>query len=461
MTLITSISGIRGTIGGIAGNAFTPYDIVKYTLAYGEWIKGKGEPAKIVLGRDARPSGSMVKNIVSSTLCSIGIDVIDIDYATTPTVEMAVTGAKASGGIIITASHNPENWNALKLLNAKGQFLSPKEAEEVFNRQSPEKTNFSQVDKIGKLLSSDEWLEYHLDKIIGLSLVDREAIQSSGLRIVADVVNSVGAISIPPLLDQLGIRDYEIMNKEMHGKFAHNPEPLPANLIELSKAVQEGKYDLGIAVDPDVDRLCFVCEDGSFFGEEYTLVAVADYWLSHMPGNTVSNLSSSRALSDITKKYGGKYFASAVGEINVVEEMIRHKAVIGGEGNGGVIIPDLHYGRDALAGIALFLSFLAKEKVKTSELRRRYPDYHISKNKIDLPAGISIDDVLQRYAQLHPNTNVSTLDGVKVDLEDGWIHLRKSNTEPIIRIYAEMIGRESADNLAKSAINELQKIINK
>jgi len=461
MPLITSISGIRGTIGGKPGVSLSPYDIVKYTLAYGEWVKKNSSHNKVIVGRDGRASGLMIKNLVSSTLNSIGVDVVDIDYATTPTVEMAVIGSGAGGGIIITASHNPENWNALKLLNKKGQFLNPEQAEEIFKQSNNSPSHsFSPEDKIGKVISSDQWLDYHLDKILELSLVDVDAIHSANLKIVADVVNSVGSISVPSLLQRLGLTNFEIINGEMNGKFAHNPEPLPGNLTELSETVVKGKFDLGIAVDPDVDRLCFVCEDGSFFGEEYTLVAIADYWLSQEPGNTVSNLSSSRALADVTNKWHGTYFASAVGEINVVEEMIARKAVIGGEGNGGVIIPRLHYGRDALAGIAIFLSFIAKEKKKVSAIRGSYPNYFISKNKIDLDPTLNINKVLEGFTALHKNEKVNTIDGVKVDFENGWIHLRKSNTEPIIRIYAEAEGQEKAEELANTAILELKNIIN-
>lgn len=459
VALISSISGIRGTIGGKPGEGLSPVDVVNFTSAYGTWIN-KTEQNKIVtLGRDARPSGLMVKNLVSSTLTSMGISVIDLDFATTPTVEMAVTGSNAGGGIIITASHNPENWNALKLLNSKGQFLSPAEAAEIFSIAESGNFEYSQVNQLGSISRSEEWLNYHITKILELKLVSPEKIKASAPRIIVDVVNSVGSIAVPALLQRLGITEFKILNGEMNGHFTHNPEPLPENLGELSSEVVKGNFDLGIAVDPDVDRLSFVCEDGTFFGEEYTLVSIADYWLSHYPGNTVSNLSSSRALRDITLKHGGKYSAAAVGEINVVEEMLKTNAVVGGEGNGGVIIPDLHYGRDALAGIALFLSQMAASGKKVSEIRSQYPDYFISKNKILLDPSIDVDEVLSQFHILHKNEDINTLDGIKVDFADYWIHLRRSNTEPIIRIYSEAKSAETARNLAATTIDQIENII--
>lgn len=455
MTLITSISGIRGTIG----DGLTPPEIVKYTTAYGSWIGNAGGKPKVIVGRDGRTSGEIVKNLVISTLLSMGIDIEDLDYATTPTVEMAVKGSGASGGIIITASHNPENWNALKLLNKHGEFLNESEANQLFEIAKGKLTGYAPVESLGTLMESNDWLSYHVDKILDLDLVSISAIENANYKVLVDVVNSVGAIAIPPLLEKLGVKHYSILNGSLDQGFAHNPEPLPDNLGELSTKVVEGNYDIGIAVDPDVDRLCFVCEDGSFFGEEYTLVSIADYWLSEKPGNTVSNLSSTRALADVTAKRGGNYYASAVGEINVVQEMKIKDATIGGEGNGGVIVPELHYGRDALAGIALFLSLMAKSGKKVSQIRAEYPEYHISKNKIELNESIDVDQLLLSFRELYKDEMVNDIDGVKVDFKDGWVHLRKSNTEPIIRIYTEAQSLDSSQKLAEEAISQIKKLI--
>ncbi len=465
MALIKSISGIRGTIGGSTGQNLTPLDIVKFTAAYGTWLqqnddkKAAKAARKVVVGRDGRMSGLMVKNIVNATLSALGIDVIDLDYSTTPTVEMAVTFLKADGGIILTASHNPKEWNALKLLNNKGEFISGEEGKFILELAEKEAFRFCDVDKLGKISTNDHMLDDHIAAILKNKLVDKKAIASAGFKVVLDAVNSTGAIAVPALLKALGVEDIVVINGEVTGQFAHNPEPLPEHLTALSREVVAQKASLGIAVDPDVDRLCFVCEDGSMFGEEYTLVAVADYVLSKQPGNTVSNMSSTRALKDITVKHGGEYFASAVGEVNVVNKMKEKEAVIGGEGNGGIIVPELHYGRDALIGIALFLSHLAKSKKSSKQLRNTYPDYFISKNKITLEKDIDVKSVFDKIKKKYKSHPVNTEDGLKIEFDNDWVHLRTSNTEPIIRIYAESNFETTADNIAMRLIKDIQEAI--
>jgi phosphomannomutase len=459
MTLIKSISGIRGTIGGLPGNALTPLDTVKFASAYSAWIKERNktcERLKVVIGRDARLSGDMVNRVVSGTLIASGVDVIDLGQATTPTVEMAVTGLRANGGIILTASHNPKQWNALKLLNEEGEFLSDADGKSLLAIAEKSEFNFAEVDGLGQVTYNDTYTDEHIRAVLSLPLVDIDAIYRANFRVVVDAVNSVGGIAIPRLLASLGVHVVEL-NCRPDGQFSHNPEPLPEHLTEIAKTVPEENADLGIVVDPDVDRLALVCEDGSFFGEEYTLVAVADYVLGKTAGNTVSNLSSSRALKDITEKHGGQYFSSAVGEVNVVAEMKRVNAVIGGEGNGGVIYPELHYGRDALVGAALFLSHLAQKRIKCSELRAQYPDYFVSKNKVTLTPETNIDKILQKIKDKYSSCRISDIDGVRVDFdkEKKWVHLRKSNTEPIIRIYAEAASEEEASALARQMMNEL------
>jgi phosphomannomutase len=462
VALIKSISGIRGTIGGKSGENLTPVDVVKFASAYGSWLKRKGGSAKVVIGRDARLSGEMVSSLVSSSLQGLGIDVIDLGLSTTPTVEMAVVWEKAGGGIILTASHNPVQWNALKLLNEKGEFISGKDGEEVLNIAESENFDFAQVTKLGHYQKKEGYLKKHIEEILKLPLVDAKAIHSRGFRVVVDAVNSTGGIAVPMLLSALGVTVKELYC-EPTGHFPHNPEPLPEHLTDISREVVKGKYDLGIVVDPDVDRLAMVCEDGSPFGEEYTLVAVADYVLNAGPkknGNTVSNLSSTRALQDVTEKAGGQYFASAVGEVNVVEMMKEKDAVIGGEGNGGIIYPDLHYGRDALVGIALFLTHLAKLNVTALRLKMRYPGYFISKNKIELTRDINVDKILDNIKKKYKNQPVNSIDGVRIEFDKEWVHLRKSNTEPIIRIYAESDLEAKADNLARKIMNDIKEIIN-
>ena len=462
MTLIKSISGIRGTIGGETGKNLTPVDIVKYTAAYGTWLlsvtslKSEKTTPKVIVGRDGRMSGLVVKNIVTATLSSLGIDVIDLDLSTTPTVEMAVKFLQAAGGIILTASHNPKEWNALKLLNHKGEFISGEDGSQIMQLAEKESFQFVEVDKMGKITQNNDMLQEHITAILKNKLVDKKAIAHAGFKIVIDVINSTGAIAVPALLKALGVNDIVVINEEINGQFAHNPEPLPAHLTELSRAVVSHKASLGIAVDPDVDRLCFVCEDGSMFGEEYTLVAVADYVLSHQPGNTVSNMSSTKALKDITQKHGGQYFPSAVGEVNVVKKMKENNAVIGGEGNGGIIVPDLHYGRDALIGIALFLSHLAKSKKTIKQLRNTFPDYFISKNKISLEKDIDVNAVFDKIKIKYKSYPVNTEDGLKIEFENDWVHLRTSNTESIIRIYAESNFETTADNIAMRLIKDIQ-----
>ena len=452
MSLIKSISGIRGTIGGPAGDTLNPLDIVKFTSAYATFIR-KSLPNgsnKIVVGRDARISGEMVKNVVCGTLLGMGYDVINIGLASTPTTELAVTMAGADGGIIITASHNPRHWNALKLLNNRGEFLTAADGAEVLATAEAEAFEYADVDHIGKY-TEENFDERHIEAVLNLKLVDREAIKKAGFKVVVDSINSVGGIILPKLLDRLGVT-YTFLNGEANGDFAHNPEPLEKNLTGIMDTLRGGGYDLGIVVDPDVDRLAFICEDGKMFGEEYTLVSVADYVLTHTPGSTVSNLSSTRALRDVTEKHGGTYSAAAVGEVNVTTKMREVGAVIGGEGNGGVIYPESHYGRDALVGIALFLSSLAQKGCKVSELRKTFPEYFIAKNRIDLTPDTDVDAILAKVKEMYnaqSDTQVNDIDGVKIDFADKWVHLRKSNTEPIIRVYSEAHTMDEADELGK------------
>ena len=459
MSLIKSISGIRGTIGGRAGEGLSGIDIVKFTSAYAEFIKRTHPGAKkIVVGRDARVSGPMVSHLVKGTLISMGMDVIDIGLATTPTTEIAVTGSEAAGGIIITASHNPKQWNALKLLNSKGEFLSDKEGKEIIAIAENDDYSYSEVDELGDEYKDDTWALRHIEMVKALKLVDCDAIAKADFTVAVDAVNSVGGIVIPKLLRAIGVRNIIELNCEATGKFAHNPEPIPQNLTDISNLMKEGKADVGFVVDPDVDRLAIVMENGEMFVEEYTLVAVADYVLRHTPGSTVSNLSSSRALADITSKHGCSYAASAVGEVNVVAKMKEIGAVIGGEGNGGVIYPELHYGRDALVGVALFLTLLAKEKKKVSDLKKDYPAYSIVKNRIDLTPEINVDNLLESVKKEFKGEKINDIDGVKIDFADGWVHLRKSNTEPIIRLYSEAQTAEKAEDLAKSVMDIIAKM---
>lgn len=451
MTLIKSISGIRGTIGGHTGDTLNPLDIVKFTTAYATFMKrnAKSGTGKIVVGRDARISGEMVKDIVCGTLMGMGYDVVNIGLATTPTTELAVSMLKADGGIIITASHNPRQWNALKLLNAQGEFLTKADGNEVLKIAEEEDFEYADVDHLGHYCEDNSFNQKHIDNVLALQLVDTEAIRNAHFKVCADTINSVGGIILPQLFDALGV-EYNILNGEANGDFAHNPEPLEKNLGDIMALTAKGGYDLGIVVDPDVDRLAFICENGKMFGEEYTLVSVADYVLSHTPGNTVSNLSSTRALRDVTEKHGGQYTASAVGEVNVTTMMKNTGAVIGGEGNGGVIYPESHYGRDALVGIALFLSNLAHKKCKVSELRATYPEYFIAKNRIDLTPDTDIDAILGKVKEMYANEKINDIDGVKIDFKDKWVHLRKSNTEPIIRVYSEAHTMKEADELGKT-----------
>lgn len=461
MALIKSISGIRGTIGGTTGDNLTPVDVVKFAAAYGTLLKRKHGAIKVVIGRDARLSGEMVSTLVTSTLQGLGIDVIDLGLSTTPTVEIAVPAEKASGGIILTASHNPIQWNALKLLNDKGEFISGKEGEEILEIAEKEEFDFAQVTKLGKYEKKEGYIQKHIDQILNLPLVDVDAVKNKGFRVVVDAVNSTGGIAVPLLLKALGVSVKELYC-EPTGHFPHNPEPLPEHLTDICREMKKGKYDLGIVVDPDVDRLAFVSEDGTPFGEEYTLVAVADYVLKagkKKNGNTVSNLSSTRALRDVTEINGGKYFAAAVGEVNVVTMMKEHHAVIGGEGNGGIIYPDLHFGRDALVGIALFLTHLAKSDMTVSRLRASYPNYIISKNKIELTPDLNVDNVLEAVKNKYKQQPINTIDGVKIEFDKEWVHLRKSNTEPIIRIYAESDLEAKADNLARKILSDIKEII--
>jgi phosphomannomutase len=460
VALIKSISGIRGTIGGRTANNLTPVDIVKFTAAYGSWLlqKNNNHP-KVVIGRDGRVSGTMVQHLVANTLIGLGIDVVDLGLSTTPTVELAVIWEKASGGIIITASHNQKEWNALKLLNNLGEFITAEDGAIVLEKAAKEDFSFASVDKLGVYSSNDHYLQKHIDSVISYPLVDIEAIGKKKYKAVVDVINSTGALVVPQLLKALGIEEVIVLNGEVNGKFAHNPEPLSENLVELSAAVRKHKADFGIAVDPDVDRLCFVCEDGSMFGEEYTLVAVADYVLTKRPGNTVSNMSSTKALKEITLKHGGEYFPSAVGEVNVVTRMKEVSAVIGGEGNGGIIVPDLHYGRDALIGIGLFLSSLAMHKNGIRSFRARYPDYFISKNKIELENGIDVSGIFEKIKSKYKKQPLNTEDGIKIEFDNDWVHLRPSNTEPIIRIYAESNFETTANNIALRLMQDIKEFI--
>lgn len=456
MSLVKSISGIRGTIGGRVGDGLNPVDIVRFTAAYAtqRQAANPGKPLTIVVGRDARISGQMVDLLVTGTLIGMGCNVVNIGMASTPTTELAVMGEQADGGIILTASHNPKQWNALKLLNEKGEFLNDIEGKEVLAIAEREDFTFAEVDVLGQVTHKD-YLPYHIDNVLSLSLVDREAIAKRHFTVAIDCVNSVGGLAIPAVLRALGVEDIICLNCTPDGHFPHNPEPLPQHLTEISDLLKQGRADVGFVVDPDVDRLAIICENGAMFGEEYTLVSVADYVLSHTPGNTVSNMSSTRALSDVTRLHGGQYTASAVGEVNVTTEMKQVGAVIGGEGNGGVIYPASHYGRDALVGIALFLSNLAQRGCRVSELRATYPDYCISKNRIDLREDMDVDAILKHVQQVYHNERVNTKDGVKIDFAEGWVHLRKSNTEPIIRVYSEAATMEQANQLAQQVIDEI------
>ncbi|WP_310377652.1 phosphoglucosamine mutase [Flavobacterium sp.] len=463
MTLIKSISGIRGTIGGKVGDNLTPVDAVKFASAYGTFLKersGKledGRKLKVVIGRDARISGPMIHNLVMNTLLGLGIDVIDLGLSTTPTVEIAVPMEKADGGIILTASHNPKQWNALKLLNEKGEFLSGANGEEILEIAEAEAFDFSEVDDLGEITINDSYMDIHIDEVLDLPLVDAEAVAKRKFKVVVDGVNSTGGIIIPNLLEQMGVEVVKLYC-EPNGHFPHNPEPLKEHLGDICKLVVEEKADFGIVVDPDVDRLAFISNDGEMFGEEYTLVACADYVLSKTPGNTVSNMSSSRALRDITNKHNGSYQASAVGEVNVVELMKKTNAIIGGEGNGGIIYPELHYGRDSLVGVALFLTYLANQDKTVAELRASYPQYFMSKNKIELTPQIDVDAILGAMTEKYKNEDCTTIDGVKIDFAENWVHLRKSNTEPIIRIYTEANTQEKADKLALRIIEEIKTV---
>lgn len=461
MSLIKSISGIRGTIGGHPGDGLSPIDVVKFTTAFATFLQRKnaGRRMKLVVGRDARLSGAMVDHLVVGTLVGMGVDVIETGLSTTPTTEMTVIDKKADGGIIITASHNPKHWNALKLLNARGEFIDAAEGAEVLRLAESDELEYAEVDNLGNVEEDLNTIDRHIELVLQLPLVDVEAIRNANFRVAVDAVNSTGGIAIPRLLRALGVKDVVELNCDPTGHFAHNPEPIPQNLTQIAEAVPANHCDLGIVVDPDVDRLALICETGAMFGEEYTLVSVADYVLQHTPGNTVSNLSSSRALRDVTARYAGcNYSAAAVGEVNVTTKMRDTNAVIGGEGNGGVIYPALHSGRDALVGVALFLTLLAKKGMKVSELRKTYPDYIISKNRKDLTPDMDVDAILQRVAAKYagvPNCQVTTIDGVKIDFESGWVHLRKSNTEPIIRIYSEAHTEAEANDLAQQVIAEI------
>ena len=460
MTLIKSISGIRGTIGGKPGDTLSPVDVVKFAAAFGTWVKSR-KGKKIVIGRDARISGEMVSTLVSSTLQGLGLNVVDLGLSTTPTVELAVSLERADGGIILTASHNPIQWNALKLLNELGEFISAQDGAEVLRLAEQEAFDFAPVEKLGKYKTKDDYIDKHIELILKYRLIDVKAIKKAKFRIAVDAVNSTGGIAVPKLLKALGVKEVKQLYCEPNGRFPHNPEPLPENIQELSKVVKKGRYDLGIVVDPDVDRLVIIMENGKPFGEEYTLVAVADYFMKHKPGNTVSNLSSTRALRDITEKAGCNYAPAAVGEVNVVTKMKETLAVIGGEGNGGIIVPDFHYGRDAMIGIALFLSHLALAGKKVSKLKKSYPEYFINKNKIELTPEINVDEVLQGVQLKYKKEKVTLTDGVRIDFEQEreWVHLRKSNTEPIVRIIAEAQSEERAAALAKQLIKDMQAIV--
>ncbi len=459
MTLIKSISGIRGTIGGVVGENLTPVDAVKFAAAYGTWLKNYSKKDKliVVVGRDARISGPMIHNLVVNTLIGLGIDVIDLGLSTTPTVEIAVPLELADGGIILTASHNPKQWNALKLLNEKGEFLNGEEGAKILEIAEKEDFNFAEVDDLGEITSNDAFMDIHVDEVLNMELVDVEAVKAAKFKVVVDAVNSSGGIIIPKLLELMGVEVVKLYC-EPNGHFPHNPEPLKEHLTDISELVVKEKADLGIVVDPDVDRLAFISENGEMFGEEYTLVAIADYVLSKTPGNTVSNMSSSRALRDVTVKHDGMYEASAVGEVNVVELMKKNNAIIGGEGNGGIIYPASHYGRDSIVGAALFLTHLAHKKMKASELRASYPQYYMSKNKIELTPQIDVDAILEAMTEKYKSEQITTIDGVKIDFAENWVHLRKSNTEPIIRIYTEAATQDLADDLALKIINEIKAI---
>ncbi|HEX4851413.1 MAG TPA: phosphoglucosamine mutase [Puia sp.] len=459
MALIKSISGIRGTIGGKPGENLSPLDIVKFAAAFGSWIKEKNTGKKIVIGRDSRISGEMVRNLVVSTLVGLGLDVVDLGLSTTPTVELSVIWRKASGGIIITASHNPKEWNALKLVDEKGEFVSAEQGALILEKVKNENFSFVSVEKLGGYELDNNALQKHVDAVVQYPLVDKKAIAQKQFKVVVDAINSTGAIVVPALLEALGVEKVVVINGEINGKFAHNPEPLPENLAALSSAVIKAKADIGIAVDPDVDRLCFVCEDGSMFGEEYSLVAVADYVLSKRSGNSVSNMSSTKALKEVTLRHGGQYYPSAVGEVNVVQKMKEVNAVIGGEGNGGIIVPDLHYGRDALIGIGLFLSALAHHKNGLKSFRTKYPDYFISKNKIELQNGIDVNVIFDKIKRKYRNQPANTEDGLKIEFDDDWVHLRTSNTEPIIRIYAESNFETTANNIAQRLMQDIKEFI--
>lgn len=443
-------------MGGRPGEGLTPIDVVKYAAAYGTWLLRKHTNCTVVIGRDGRISGPMVSSLVMHTLSGLGIEVVDLGLSTTPTVEFAVPLEKASGGIILTASHNPREWNALKLLNEKGEFLSGADGAEVLEIAASDSYSFAPVDKLGKIRENDTYLQKHIDAILDYPLVNREAIAAKGFKIVVDAINSSGAIFVPALLQALGVKEVKVLNEQVTGKFAHNPEPLPEHLLELSNAVVKSKADMGIVVDPDVDRLAFVCENGEMFGEEYTLVAVADYILTHRKGNTVSNMSSTKALKEITQKRGGSYYPSAVGEVNVVAKMKEVEAVIGGEGNGGIIVPDFHYGRDALIGIALFLSHLALSGKKMRTLRKTYPEYIISKNKIELGAGLDVKKIFTEIKKKYKSHPINTEDGLKIEFDNDWVHLRTSNTEPIIRIYSESDSESKANHIASKLIQDIR-----
>lgn len=463
MTLIKSISGIRGTIGGKVGDNLTPVDAVKFAAAYGTWLKAgsekqeDGRKLKVVVGRDARISGPMIHNLVVNTLVGLGIDIIDLGLSTTPTVEIAVPLENADGGIILTASHNPKQWNALKLLNEKGEFLNGIEGEKILVIAEAEAFDFSEVDSLGEITQNDAYMDIHIDEVLNLPLVDVEAVKAAKFKVVVDGVNSSGGIIIPKLLELMGVEVVKLYC-EPNGHFPHNPEPLKEHLTDISELVVKEKADLGVVVDPDVDRLAFICEDGDMFGEEYTLVACADFVLGKTPGNTVSNMSSSRALRDVTYAHKGSYEASAVGEVNVVDLMKKNNAIIGGEGNGGIIYPELHYGRDSLVGVALFLTHLANKKMTVSALRASYPEYYMSKNKIELTPQIDVDAILVAMTEKYKNEDITTIDGVKIDFAENWVHLRKSNTEPIIRIYTEAATQEKADDLALRIIDEIKAV---
>ena len=458
MSLIKSISGIRGTIGVKPGDNLSPLDVVKFTAAFGTMLLSSGNN-KVVIGRDGRISGPLVSNLVCNTLIALGIDVVDLGLSTTPTVEVAVVMEGAAGGIIITASHNPKEWNALKLLNAAGEFISGAEGESLLELAEKGDFSFATVDKLGTYTQNDSYLEKHIDAILAIDLVNVESVKSKGFKVIVDAVNSTGATFVPALLRAMGVTDIVVLNAEVDGKFAHNPEPLPQNLTELANEVNKQKADIGIAVDPDVDRLVLVCEDGSMFGEEYTLVAVADYILSKRPGNTVSNLSSTRALKDITLKYGGEYFTSAVGEVNVVKKMKEVNAVIGGEGNGGVIFPELHYGRDALVGIALILSHIATSGKTVKQLRGTYPDYFITKNKLELDKSLDLNNVFEKIKDKYRSRPINSEDGLRIEFDNDWVHLRASNTEPIIRIIAESNFETTANNIAMKLMHDIRESI--